>query len=63
MLHVTYQTIIRTILRNGFAISDYIDAKPVPRGKKIDPKSFAFTSRVPYFCVFKVRKLPSGEDY
>ncbi|MBW3014177.1 class I SAM-dependent methyltransferase, partial [Candidatus Woesearchaeota archaeon] len=32
--HKTYDTIINTILRNGFTIEGYKDAKPIPSGKK-----------------------------
>ena len=55
--HVTYQTWIKTIVRNGFVIEDYIDAKPIKAGEKINKVSYKFTSKVPYFFVFKIRKL------
>ncbi len=55
--HITFQTWIKTIVKNGFVIEDYIDAKPVREGEKIKKSSYEFTSRVPYFCVFKIRKV------
>ena len=55
-LHITYQTLIRTILSSGFSIEDYVDSRPIQAGKKADPKAYALTSNMPYFCVFKVRK-------
>jgi len=55
--HITYQTWIKTIVKNGFTIEDYIDVKPIKKGKKIKRASYEFTSKVPYFCIFKIRKL------
>ncbi len=54
--HKTYETIIRTIIRNGFEIIDYKDCFPLKKSKKLWPKEYAFVSKVPYFCVWKVRK-------
>lgn len=54
--HITYETLIKTIIGNGFAIEDYIDAKPNKLGKKANPEAYALTSKMPYFCIFKVRK-------
>ena len=56
-MHRTYETIIRTIIRNGFSIEDYIDAKPVLSGRKVDKNAFESTSRLPYVCVFRVRSV------
>ena len=57
-MHYTYQTIIRAIIRNEFAIEDYIDAKIIPEGKKFEEKdNFEFLSKVPQVCVFKIRKI------
>ncbi len=54
--HFTYQTWIRMILSSGFAIEDYVDAKPIKAGKKANPDAYALTSFLPYFCIFKLRK-------
>ena len=55
-LHITYQTLIRAIISKGFSIEDYVDSKPIKEGKKADPRAYALTSKMPYFCVFKIRK-------
>lgn len=54
--HKTYETIIRTILKNGFEIVDYKDAFPLKKSKKLFPKDYHFAINFPYFCVWKVRK-------
>jgi len=54
--HITFQTWIRTIVKNGFVIEDYIDTKTIKKAKKLDRSVYNFTSKVPWFCVFKVRK-------
>jgi ubiquinone/menaquinone biosynthesis C-methylase UbiE len=56
-IHRTYQTWIRTIIRNGFVIDDYVDAKPFPSSKKINKRQYEYLSRVPAVCVFKIRAL------
>ena len=55
--HRTFQTLIRTIIRNKFVIEDYIDAKPVNKGKKVDPKNYKIYSKIPHFCVFRVKVI------
>ena len=54
--HKTYEDIIKTILKNGFEITDYRDCFPTKQSKKLFPEEYAFTSKVPFFCVWKVRK-------
>lgn len=54
--HKTYETIIKTILRNGFEIVDYKDTFPLKKAKKLFPKDYALYSKIPYFCVFKIKK-------
>ncbi len=54
--HKTYETIIKTILRNGFEIIGYKDAFPSKLGKKYFPRDYAIFSKIPYFCVWSVRK-------
>jgi ubiquinone/menaquinone biosynthesis C-methylase UbiE len=55
--HFTFQTMIRTIVRNGFVLEDFIDTKTVKAAEKIDRSMYAFTSKVPWFSVWKVRKV------
>jgi ubiquinone/menaquinone biosynthesis C-methylase UbiE len=54
--HRTLQSWIRTIIRNKFVIEDFVDAKPLKEGKKVNPDAYRTYSRIPHFCVFKVRK-------
>jgi hypothetical protein len=54
--HKTYETIIKTILRNGFEIVDYKDCYPMKKAKKLFPQYYKSYSKSPYFAVFKVRK-------
>jgi SAM-dependent methyltransferase len=54
--HKTYETIIRTIVRNNFEIVDYRDCFPTKESKKLFPEEYKFLSKIPYFCVWKVRK-------
>ncbi len=54
--HKTYETIIKTILRNGFEIIDYKDCFPLIKAKKLFPKDYAKYSKMPMFMVFKLRK-------
>ena len=53
--HKTYGDIIRTIVKNGFEIIDYEDTKPLEKGKTLFPKEYGFYSKVPNFCVWKLR--------
>lgn len=55
--HFTFQTWIKTIVKNRFVIEDYIDTKTVKKAEKIDKSVYNFTSKVPWFFVMKVRKL------
>ncbi|MBW3012639.1 class I SAM-dependent methyltransferase [Candidatus Woesearchaeota archaeon] len=52
----TYQTFIQSLLKNNFEIIDYIDCKPAPSSKKIDPEKYELCMRIPTFCMFKVKK-------
>jgi SAM-dependent methyltransferase len=55
--HKTYETIIKTIIKNGFEIADYKDTFPLKKAKKLFPEDYAEYSKSPYFCVWKVRKV------
>ncbi|MFH1210114.1 MAG: class I SAM-dependent methyltransferase [archaeon] len=54
--HKTYETIIKIILRNGFEIVGYKDTYPLKRAKTSFPKDYKLFSKIPYFCVWKVKK-------
>lgn len=55
--HFTMQTLIRTIIKCGFVIEDYIDMRPINEGKKANKSAYNITSLTPQFCAFKVRKI------
>ena len=54
--HKTYGTIVKTIISNGFEIVDYEDCFPLKKAKKLFPKDYEKFSKMPIFCVWKVRK-------
>ncbi|MFH1551826.1 MAG: class I SAM-dependent methyltransferase [bacterium] len=54
--HITYETIIQTIIKNRFEIIDYKDCFPIKKSKKLFPKDYAACSKIPIFAVWKVRK-------
>ena len=53
--HQTYETIIKTIIKNNFEIVDYKDCLPLKKAKKLFPKDYAKYSKTPFFCVWKVK--------
>ncbi|OGI12219.1 hypothetical protein A3K64_02710 [Candidatus Micrarchaeota archaeon RBG_16_36_9] len=53
---ITFQTWIKTIIKNRFIIEDYIDAKPIKKAEKKDKIKYNFLSKIPWFFVFKLRK-------
>jgi ubiquinone/menaquinone biosynthesis C-methylase UbiE len=55
-MHRTYENWIKTIVRNGFIIEDYVDAKPITAGRKANRIEYEYGMNVPRVCVFKVRK-------
>ncbi len=54
--HKTYDTIINTIIKNGFEIVGYKDCFPLNKAKRLFPEDYAEYSKKPFFCVWKVRK-------
>lgn len=53
--HKTYETIINSLLKNGFEIVGYKDAYPIKKAKRIYPEFYKEYTSVPIFCVWKVR--------
>ena len=53
--HVTYETIINTILKSGFEIIGYKDPFPPKYSKKYFPLHYEKTTKVPLFTVWKLR--------
>lgn len=54
--HKTYETIIKTLIKNGFEIIDYKDCYPLKKAKKLFPEDYSEYTRKPFFCVWKVKK-------
>tara|TARA_Y100000034_G_scaffold134449_1_gene202932 strand:+ start:1429 stop:2178 length:750 start_codon:yes stop_codon:yes gene_type:complete len=54
--HLTYETIINTIIKSGFEIIGYKDAFPIKESKKYFPKDYNSMTKIPYFTVWKLRK-------
>ncbi len=56
MYGYTPQTLIKTALKNGFELIDYIDAKPLPSSKKFDPEKYMLCTTLPTFSLYRFRK-------
>ncbi len=52
----TFQTYIRTLIKNGFNIEDFVDAKSLENLKKVNPLWYKVAIKIPIISVFKVRK-------
>lgn len=52
----TYEEMINIILRNNFEIVGYKDTFPLKKAKKLFPEEYELNSKIPFFCVWKVRK-------
>jgi SAM-dependent methyltransferase len=52
----TYEQLIRWALRAGFEIIGYSDCRPVHRARRLFPQEYSIYSRVPFFCLFHLRK-------
>ena len=53
--HKTYGTIVKNIVKHGFMILDYEDAKPLPQSKKYFPEHYAKCINKPIFCTWKIQ--------
>lgn len=54
--HITYETIINTIIKNNFEIIGYKDAFPIKKAQKLFPKDYVVCSKIPIFSIWKVKK-------
>ncbi len=54
--HKTYESVIKSIIRNKFEIADYKDAYPINKAKKLFPEEYKACSETPFFSVWKVKK-------
>ena len=52
----TFETLIKAGLKNGFELTDYHDAKPIPSSKSIDPEKYKLNTTLPSFILFKWKK-------
>lgn len=52
----TYETLIKTALKNNFELIDYIDAKPTSHSRRYNAEKYKLTTRFPTFILFKLRK-------
>ncbi|VVB75908.1 Ubiquinone biosynthesis O-methyltransferase [Candidatus Tiddalikarchaeum anstoanum] len=53
----TIGSIVKLLVKNGFILVDYDDARPLPKAKTLFPKEYASAAKRPYFCTWKWRKL------
>ncbi len=51
--HMTYQTLIKTIIKTGFVIEDYLDTKPIKNSKNVYKSEYKVSINIPWFCAFK----------
>ncbi|MGC8478438.1 MAG: class I SAM-dependent methyltransferase [Candidatus Micrarchaeia archaeon] len=56
-IHRTFETYIKSALRNGFEIIDYLDAKPLPTMKDINKHIYDYAMHIPQLCVFKLEAV------
>jgi len=54
--HKPYGTIVKLLIKHGFGLVDYEDAKPLEKAKKLFPSDYDDTINNPYFCTWKWRK-------
>ena len=52
----TYEEMINFALKNNFEIVEYKDTFPLKKSKKLFPKEYELNSKIPFFCVWKLRK-------
>ncbi len=52
----TYETLLKTGIKNGFELIDYKDAKPKSETKQIDKDKYKITTTLPTFILFKFKK-------
>jgi ubiquinone/menaquinone biosynthesis C-methylase UbiE len=54
--HKTYGTIVKLLVKHGFEIIAYGDAKPLISAKKSYPYEYEKTLNAPHFCTWKAKK-------
>lgn len=56
--HQTFERIINDLTNSGFLVESLLEAKPAPRTKSVDPKSYDESSRYPTFVAIRAMKIP-----
>lgn len=56
LYHKTYETIIKTIIKQKFEIIDYKDCPPIEESKEIFPEEYEKIRKYPHYCVWKIKK-------
>ena len=54
--HITFETLIKAILKTGFIIEDYVDVKPSKITARRFLREYERNMDRPFFMVFKLRK-------
>ena len=54
--HHTFSDITNKLIRSGFTINEVIETTPIKEGRKIDPKDYVKTQKIPSFILFCVTK-------
>ena len=54
--NLTYETLLKNGIKNGFELIDYEDAKPKSETKKVDKEKHKLTTTLPTFILFKFKK-------
>lgn len=56
LYHKPLEDYFSAFLKAGFTLIEFKEPKPIPSSKKINPVKYKFTSRNPYFLLFKLQK-------
>lgn len=57
LFNYTFETLIKSGLKNGLELIDYVDALPIKKAKKLNPLKYKLTTTLPTFILFKFRKI------
>jgi uncharacterized protein (DUF302 family) len=53
--HITYETLLNTLIKNGFEIAAYKDCHPPKNSKKYFPEEYKKYTKYPIFLAIKTR--------
>lgn len=57
--HTTLEEMIDTLSKNGFIVTDFVEARPTSAAKKINPFRYEYTRKIPVIILFKAKKIAS----